>query len=377
MRILNVLADFLVGGGYFPAIIPLTRNLEALGHSVEIIAVENANKSSFKGVRTFPMSKPISWGRAPLLDKWLKNNVRNFDIIHLHGLWSYPQFRAASHAIRNNIPYIITPHGVFVEPNRYSSIKKRVYLYLIGNNIINSAQAIHVTSKLEVEGCKFAGVKKQLVMIPWGIYPSEFSTKQEPSYAEHLWPIFTGRRILLFMSRLSPEKGLDQLLLALSSVKVQHKEILLVIAGEEDEKYRYKSVLDSMIEKHNLQHYVFFAGLVQGAAKLALLNRADIFVMPSYGENFSFSVAEALACGVPVVTTTRTPWRDIQDVSAGCYVAPEARALKDAIDELLSLSAEELREMGKRGKKLIDEKYDWSLVSKEFVKLYGDICEKT
>lgn len=374
MNILIVLADFLVGGGYLPAILPLSRHLKVLGHSVEIVAV--GDNLSNDEIKTFPLSKPISWCRSPLLDNWLKGNAKFFDIIHIHGLWSYPQFRAASHAIRNNIPYIVTPHGIFVEPKRYSSIKKKAYMYLIGNEILNSAQAIHVTSNLELGGCKFAGIRKPLALIPWGIDPSEFYIKLDPSNTEQLWPQFAGRRVLLFMSRLSPEKGLDQLLSALSAVKEKHKEVLLVIAGEEDEKYRYKSVLDSLVEKHGLQRYVFFTGLVQGEVRLALLKRTEIFVMPSYGENFSFSVAEALACALPVVTTTRTPWQDIQDVSAGRYVEPEAGALCNAIDELLSLPTEDLREMGKRGEKLIDEKYDWSLIAKDFEKLYADIIRK-
>jgi len=376
MRILHVIPTFSLDGGYLPAIIPLSRNLEALGHSVEIVSAEDVKKTSFNGVKKFPLSMPISWNRAPLLDDWLKNNVGGFDILHLHGLWDYPQFRAARYARKRNIPYIVTPHGIFLEPHRYNSMKKKLYLYLIGNRILDSAQTIHVTSDLELEGCKSAGIKKPIVKIPWGVDPSEYSTKQEPSYAENLWPILTGRRILLFMSRLSPEKGLDQLLLALSSVKNQHKNILLVIAGEEDKKYRHKRVLENMIERHNIKQYVFFTGLVKGTAKLALLRRSDIFVMPSYGENFSFAVAEALACGVPVVTSTRTPWREIQDISAGRYVAPEAAALRDAINELLSLRTEELREMGIRGKKLIDQRYDWVSISKEFEKLYGDICGK-
>lgn len=376
MRILHVMPTFLLDGGYLPAVIPLSRNLEKLGHSVEIVSGEDVKKRFFDGVRTFPLSMPKSWNRSPLLDDWLKNNVGSFDILHLHGLWDYPQFRAAWYAIKKNIPYIVTPHGIFLEPHRYNSMKKKLYLYLIGNRILNSARTIHVTSDLELEGCKLAGIRKPIVKIPWGIDFSEFSTKQEPQYAENLWPILAGRRILLFMSRLSPEKGLDQLLLALSSVKDQHKKILLVIAGEEDKKYRHKSILDNIIERHNLKQYVFFAGLVKGAAKLALLKRADIFVMPSYGENFSFAVAEALACGVPVITTTKTPWHEIQDISAGRVVAPEASALRDAINELLSLPTEELKEMGLRGRKLIDQRYDWISISHKFEKLYLNICEK-
>jgi glycosyltransferase involved in cell wall biosynthesis len=377
MKILHVMPTFIFDGGYLPAIIPLSRNLEALGHSVEIVAGENVKKDSFEGVRTFPLSMPISWNRSPLLDDWLESNIGRFDILHLHGLWDYPQFRAARYAVKKSISYLVTPHGIFMAPNRYSSMKKQIYLYLIGNQILNSAQAIHVTSNLELEGCRQAGIRKPLVKIPWGIDSPDFSAKQEPSYAENLWPIFTGRRILLFMSRLSAEKGLDQLLAAISSVKDQHKDILLVIAGEDDKKYRHKKALENMIEKNNIKQFVFFAGLVKGTAKLALLNRADIFVMPSYGENFSFAVAEALACGVPVVTTTKTPWQEIQDMSAGRYVVPEAGALRDAINELLSLPIDELREMGLRGKKLIDQRYDWLSISKQFAKLYGDICEKT
>lgn len=375
MKILHVLADFQLGGGYLPAILPLCKYLIKLGHTVEVVAV-NSEGGNFDIIKTFPLKGLPAWSRSPTLDDWLGSNVKDFDVVHIHGLWSYPQFRASQHAINNKVPYVVSPHGIFIEPMRYSGLKKKLYWNLIGRGVVGSAQAIHVTSDLELDGCKIAGIQNALVMIPWGVDISNHLEKSGGESARRMWPTLANKRILLYLSRISPEKGLDQLLLAISSLRDMHENFILVIAGQDDEKYRYKEVLDALIKKNGLQGHVFFTGLVQGQAKYALLAEADIFVMPSYGENFSFSIAEALSCGVPVITTTKTPWRSIQEVSAGCCVAPNVDALCGALNQLLSLSSKELIEMGERGRGLINDKYDWTLISKRFENFYKSICDK-
>lgn len=371
MKILHIMPSFTLDSGYLSAILPLSRHLVALGHSVEIVSGEDSKKSKIGGMRTFPVTFPRAWYRAPLLDDWLKKNAGGYDIFHLHGLWDYPQCRAAQYANKSDIPYIISPHGIFVGTHRNKSLKKRIYLRMIGNRMLRLARAIHVTSELELKGCQTAGIRNEIVEIPWGVDPSGYSSEPEPSNAESLWPELAGRRILLFMSRLSPEKGLDELLRALASVKEDHRSVLLVIAGEEGKKRKFRKMLGNLVEKLGLEPHVLFSGLVDGPAKRALLRRADILVMPSYGENFSFAIAEALACGVPVIASTRTPWPEIQDIDAGRYVDPTPGALRAAIHELLSMPPQELRKMGLRGKQLIGERYRWPDISNKFAELYG------
>lgn len=370
MKILHVLADFQLGGGYLPAILPLADSLRKLNHSVSVLAVSSCEEGK-KDMLTFSSSGLPSWLYSAQLDHWLKAHVKEFDIVHIHGLWTYPQFSAAHHSIKNNIPYIVSPHGIFMDKERYSGLKKYLHLKFIGWKVINSAAAIHVTSKLEYDGCINAGISEHLVTIPWGVQTSNlhFHDKNKEKLTQ-LWPSLAGRRILLYISRLSPEKGLDQLLISLIELKVRHKDVILVIAGEDDKKNRYRDTLNVMIKKYDLGENVLFTGLVQGDVKSALLENAAIFIMPSYGENFSFSIAEALASGTPVVTTTKTPWKIIEEVSAGRCVPPNSSSIFNALDELFSLPPSALSKMGQRGKKLINNDYDWEFIASKFQDLY-------
>ena len=108
-------------------------------------------------------------------------------------------------------------------------------------------------------------------------------------------------------------------------------------------------------------------GMIQGARKSSLLKRADVFVLPSYSENFGIVVAEALACGTPVVTTTGTPWEQLHVVNAGRWVPPTKQDVRQALQELLAMSASQRQQMGRRGAALIREYYTWDQVARKFL----------
>ncbi len=120
---------------------------------------------------------------------------------------------------------------------------------------------------------------------------------------------------------------------------------------------------------------IIIVGMVRGGEKLSLLRRADIFILPSYSENFGIVVAEALACGTPVITTTGTPWKELQDINAGYWVPPRRPELYQAIRELLGISESERKEMGHRGQRLVAEKYCWDKIVRQFITVYNCILE--
>jgi len=116
--------------------------------------------------------------------------------------------------------------------------------------------------------------------------------------------------------------------------------------------------------------------MVRGRRKLALLRRADIFVLPSYSENFGIVVVEALACGTPVITTKGTPWEQLQEVDAGRWVLPREAELARALRELLNMSQSERVAMGQRGQNLIQENYAWDRIVKKFLTVYDCILSE-
>lgn len=326
-------------------------------------------------VRIFETHWPRSWFRSPELARRLNDEITSFDLIELHGIWEYTVFMAARIARRANIPYVIRPTGVFTHPWRYRTFKKQLYLALIGNRVLKEAPCLHVASQKEAEGCLEAGFKMPITIIPNGIDPKAFEKLPNPRDAEDRWPVLKDRRVILFLSRISREKGLDQCIPAMRDLLDINgfNDMIFVIAGPDHKGYL--ATLKKLLARYELEKYVFFPGMVQGHEKLALYRRADIFVLPSYSENFGIVVAEALACGTPVVTTTGTPWKELQEVDAGRWVALERGALAEALRELLEMSAQAREAMGQRGRKLVFERYTWQKAARRLHTVYRCILE--
>lgn len=375
MKILQVLADYQLGGGYLPAIVPLSKELRTIGHDVDIVGVSVDLSKNHESINTFVANKYSFWFYSITLRDWLHDNINKYDVIHIHGLWTYPQYIATRLARKNKIPYVISPHGIFVDPRRYKSLKKKIYSNLISNDIINYSSAIHVSSEFELFSTLEAGINKPLKMIPWGLEFQNIPLSQEKiSYdIRNIFAISQECKIILYISRISPEKGLDQLMVSLCLLKEKFPNFILIIAGEDDKKYNYKSKLIKLIKDLNLDNFIFFPGLVQGDVKKSLLQQADFFIMPSYGENFSFAVAEALASGLPVITTTRTPWSILNETFSGRCVNPDPNSLYLALYELLSMNSIDHWKMKCNAEKLIFDKHDWTKLVKEFELFYRSV----
>ena len=326
-------------------------------------------------VRLFDAHWPQSWFRSPELAQKLNAEIDTFDLIEAHGVWPYPVWAASKIARKANIPYVICPTGTFMQPCRYETLKKRLYSHLIANRVLTNAACLHVTSEIEAKYCHEAGLKSPIAIVPNGIDPNLFEALPSTKEAEKYWPILKNRQIVLFLSRISPEKGLDQFIPAIVDLLDDHsfRDTLFVIAGPDHKGYL--ATVKDLLRHYDLESYVFFPGMVRGREKLALYKRADIFVLPSYSENYGIVVAEALACGTPVITTTRTPWKEVVDVDAGRWVMPERRALADALRELLEMPEEMRKAMGHRGRKLVFEKHTWKNAVRLLQTVYKCILE--
>ena len=369
-------------GGPVTIVRNIGKRLAVMGHDVSYWATaDNSDREELRSIDSahiYEIGWPRSWRRSKKFVSGLSNEIASIDVMHINGFWLHPTYAASRIAGASNTPYILAPSGTLgtwpLRSSPLKRLKKAVYLNLIGKSMMRGAACLHACSTQEAEHFREVGYHGPITVIPNGVDTSEF-TIGDGSEAEIYWPMLKDRPVVLFMSRLSPEKGLDILIPLWAEIvrSAACKDAMLVIAGPDDRGYG--KVVEAMIDKYRMGSRVLMTGMVQGQKKLAILRRADVFVLPSYSENFGIVVAESLSCGTPVVTTTGTPWKQLQDVDAGRWVLPRRPELCQALRELLGMSETERAAMGKRGRSLVLANYTWDIAVRKIVTVYRCIIE--
>ncbi len=322
----------------------------------------------------FNRSWPSGWRYAPDFADSLRQSVANIDLLHIHEVWQYPQIASSRIARQNKIPYIWAPRAS-LEPWRmkHKGWKKRAYFRAFGKGIMKYASCMHAVSGGEVDGFRQLGFRGPIAVVPNGISPDEFSKLPEGHIAEGIWPELINRKVVLFLSRLSPEKGLDQLLPAWADIVRNNRssDLLLVLAGPDDRGYR--KVLDEIIFSYNLQQHIFFTGMVSDDTKLALISRSNIYVLPSYSEGFSNSLLENLAAGVPALITPGCNFPEAVHGGAAICVEPYRDSIAEGLTTLINMPVCDLLEMGKKGRELVLGSYTWDVAARRLVTVYRSI----
>jgi len=363
-------------GGPPQVALALGGHLENLGAQVSFWATGDDNdrfqlKNDKIRAHLYEISRPKSWFRAPKLIEDLSQQADSIKLFHLHEFWSWPQYAVTKLATKKEIPYIIRPAGVLKKWSiRHKGMKKRIYLSLIGKRMCRNAACFHAITKNEADDLRALGHDGPVTIIPNGVNAEEYLNLPEPAEAEEHWPELSGRKMVLFLSRISPEKGLNELLPAWSNLmeRKAYRDSILVLAGPDDRNYL--SNVKAMVDKYNLNKQVLFTGMVRGRKKQLLISRADVYILPSYSEGFSMSLLENLAAANPVLITPGCNFPEIVREQAGFCVTPERNRLAEALRELLDMSDQKRRAMGLRGQKLVHENYTWRIAAQKLITVY-------
>lgn len=274
---------------------------------------------------------------------------RKIDLIHLHGIWSPMLVVAALIARKRHIPFVISPHGC-LEPwaLSYKRPKKLLALKTYQGLILRLASMFVATANQELESIRLLGLRQPVAVIPNGV-----DIRPAPHRDAHV-----GIKTILFLSRVNPKKGLLDLVEAWAIARRPGWRI--VIAGGDEDGYRTK--VEALIREKALQDDFEFVGFVEGVRKQACFDAADIFILPTYSENFGIAVAEALANELPTITTTGAPWQDLVEYQCGWWVEPGVQGVSDALNMALDCDSDKLRLMGVRGRRLVIEKFSWDKI---------------
>ena len=334
------------------------------GKKDKIIPLEGVNIKLFKQ----DFFSKICTAHSSGFMKTLYNEIANFDIVHVHGVWHYPNFATCLVAKKTQKPYVVTIHGVLAPWSlRWKFFKKRIYSILFLKHILGKATAIQAITEVEVDYIKRFVNNKRITVIPNGIDIQKFKKLPSVQEIEKRYPTLVQKRVILFLGRIHHGKGLDILAQALSKIIKSDDNIFLLIVGPDEGGYKVKA--ESIFKKENILNKVLFTGMLTGKEKLAVLSRADLFVLPSYSEGFSVTVLEAMACKLPVIITNRCNFPEVARVKAGRIVEPDVGQLSKAIFELIN-NPELCQKMGENGERLIIEKYTWDKIANQMICLY-------
>ncbi len=296
--------------------------------------------------------------------KELKINLQSIPtlLFHGHGIWQIPAHQMATIARKRKIPYLISIRGM-LEPwsMQQSKIKKKIAMQLFQHKDLKKASCLHATGQFELESIRNLGYKNPIADIPNGIKINEFPQKK--------YVAGKTKKTILFLSRIHPKKGIEILINAWQSLDSALKEnwcIKIAGNGEED----YIKQLNALIQEVGLSGSITIIGAKFGQEKIATYHEADLFVLPTYSENFGIVIAEALCCGVPVITTKGTPWQELETENAGKWIAIGEMPLRDALHEMMNKSDLEREIMGRKGRKLVEENYSIESVAQKFILLY-------
>jgi glycosyltransferase involved in cell wall biosynthesis len=310
-------------------------------------------------------------------------------LLHDHGLWLSSNHRIARFATRHGIPRVVSPRGM-LEPwaLNHRKWKKRLAWWLYQRGDLRKAVALHATAESEEAQFRKLGLKMPVFIIPNGVdlpepLKAEGGTKPEGSGAEDYDEVVARRatplsgrnvssnlktevRTALFLGRIHPKKGLPMLVEAWAKVRPPGWQMR--VAGPDE--CGHGAEIAAMIRDEGLEDTWSLEGEVSDEGKWEVFSGADLFILPTHSENFGISVAEALASGLPVITTTGAPWKGLFDHRCGWWVAPSAETLAHALAEATSSGSYTLREMGLRGRTWMADEFSWKGVAESMSTAY-------
>lgn len=285
-------------------------------------------------------------------------------VLHDNGIWHPQNLAVAGFAARNGLSYVINTHGMLAPwALNYRPFRKRAARVLYQDHLLRHANCLVATSQQELHDIRRLGLDNPIALIPNGIDvdipPLSRLAPAQP-------------RTALFLSRIHPVKGLIHAIEAWHRLRPERWQLKIVGPSEA----RHRGELEAMVQRLNLTGLVSFHDAVSGQAKYQCYHDADLFVLPTYSENFGVVVAEALACGLPVITTTGTPWRELTDRRCGWYVDTGTEPLVNALRQALHLPDDELREMGKRGRQWVQQTFRWEQLATQSIELYAWVMDR-
>ena len=354
------------GGGPIEGIKQVARVHQAAGHETEIVSLDAPDAP---WVRECPVKVHAmgpgrtGYGYSARLVPWLADHRKNYDAVIVSGLWQYSGFGVWRALRGTDTPYFVFPHGMldpwFKRAYPLKHWKKWAYWPWADYRVLRDARAVLFTSEEEKRAAResFWLYRCNETVVNYGVAaPSEEGDMQMQAVLER-FPELRGRRTFVFLGRIQEKKGCDLLIRAFAKTAARDDSFRLVFAGPDQTGWAKQ--LTALTAELNVSGKILWTGMLSGDLKWGMLRLAEAFILPSHQENFGIAVAEALACGTPVLISNKVNiWREIEQDQAGFVDEDDEAGTTRLIEQWLALPEDERKAMRLRAKRCFQSRYE-------------------
>jgi len=308
-------------------------------------------------VRDLRLSRELAWA--------LRAETPAADVVHNHGIWLMPNLAAGRAAMRSGKPFVVSTRGMLAPAAlAFSSSKKQMFWRLLQGAQIHSAACLHATSDQEYEELRAFGLTNPIAMIPNGMDVPDLAKPIEAP----------PKRLVLWLGRIHPKKGLDSLIHAWARIAPKHPDWQLRVVGPAEDAHDKELI--ALAGALGLSR-ISIEGPIYGEAKTDILRAADLFVLPSLNENFGLTVAEALAAGTPVISSKGAPWARLAEEECGWWIDHGVEPLVAAMDRAMVMPSRALKEMGAKGRAWMARDFSWDSVASDMIAVYRWLAQES
>jgi glycosyltransferase involved in cell wall biosynthesis len=393
LKVLHIIPSVaLVRGGTSQAVIEIVSALRSQGVDAEI-ATTNDNGKDLLDVPLYKLTDQLAeYGNIPIrffprfspninavrefafsrsLTTWLWQHIADYDLLHVHAIFSYASTIAMAIARIRKVPYINMPHGLLCEWSlEQSKLRKQIYLNAIERSNLLHCQSLHFTTQQEQTEFNLLGLNIPSFILPHGVQiPTQIPAQ---SQLRKILQIPDRCPILLFMSRIHPKKGLEYLISALG--KLKEYNFALVIAGSGESEYVQQ--LQDLLVTQGISDRTHLVGFVKGETKNLYLQGADLFTLTSHSENFGIAAIESLAAGTPVLITDGVAIAPmVQAQNIGYVTKLEINAIVATLENFFQ-NFDDKPFSKQKTQQIIAENYSWQSISAQLATIYQAIVNE-
>ena len=303
--------------------------------------------------------------------RWLRAQCTSgqVDVVHNHGMWQMNSVYPAWATRQTGVRLVYSPRGAFsLWAMKHGSGAKRLFWPLFQRQALRQADGFHATAESEYQDIRRLGFRQPVAIIPNGIDLPELPDRRH-----------SPARTLLFLGRVHVVKGLDLLLPAWKMVQEIYPDWRLVIIGGDDGYHGATGYLEQIKRQASelgLKR-IHFLGSLYGEQKLQAYRDAELYVLPSYSENFAVTVAEALSMETPAIVSKGAPWSGLTEQGAGWWIDIGVEPLTNCLKDVLSRSPDQLAAMGRRGREWMRRDFSWDGIGIRMAETYRWLCDRS